>query len=215
MNATKVIIVDDHQIVRDGLISILADIEDIKIVAEFGNTETLFSYLEQHQPDVLITDISMPVMDGIALCHKMQTNFPKIPVLILSMHLNEEYVYNAIQAGAKGYLPKNTTGEELIKAIRALATDHTYFSDEVTELMLKHYIQTAKKSEKETAELSKREMEILRFFAEGLSNKEIASQLFISVRTVESHKNHMMQKLQLKSPVELIKYAIKNKLIDL
>jgi two-component system response regulator NreC len=135
------------------------------------------------------------------------------------MFTQEEFIFNAIQAGAKGYLPKNTSKKELLEAIEAVHKGEEYFSQQISGIILKSYIKKAQNQEDESKKkedlLSKREIEILKLFAEGVSNQEIADKLFISVRTVESHKNHIMQKLELKNTVDLVKFAIKNKIIEL
>jgi DNA-binding NarL/FixJ family response regulator len=135
------------------------------------------------------------------------------------MYTNEEFIFNAIKAGAKGYLPKNTTRQELLSAIEAVSQGQEYFSETVSEIMLKSYVRIAKDDEKffdkKDASLTIREIEILKLFANGLSNQEIADKLFISIRTVESHKNHIMQKLDLKTSVDMVKYALRNKIAEL
>jgi two-component system response regulator NreC len=133
------------------------------------------------------------------------------------MYTNEDFVFNAIKAGAKGYLPKNTTRKELFEAVNTIYNGEEYFSESISNIILKSYIKKAKtdeNNEKKEA-LSIREIEILRLFAQGTTNQEIADKLFISIRTVESHKNHIMQKLALKTTVDLIKFAIKNKIVEI
>jgi DNA-binding NarL/FixJ family response regulator len=215
MPKIKIILIDDHNIVRNGIKSLLSNISDIEIIAEVSNSEELFSFLKNQIPDIIITDISMPDMSGIEITRYISENFPVIKVLILSMYINEDYIFNSINAGAKGYLPKNTTGEELIEAIRTINSGKEFYNKTVSDIMLKHYINKAKNAEEKEEQLSKREYEILKLHAEGQNNKEIADILFISIRTVESHKNHIMQKLKLKNPVDMVKYAIKNKIIEL
>jgi two-component system response regulator NreC len=133
------------------------------------------------------------------------------------MYINEEFILKAIEAGAKGYLPKNTNRKELIAAVKSIFNGDEYFSNEISGIILKSYVNNVqnKKENNGTEELTKREKEVLKLFAEGHTNTEISDKLFISVRTVESHKNHIMQKLDLKTTVDLIKYAIKHNYIDL
>lgn len=135
------------------------------------------------------------------------------------MYTSEEFVFNAINSGAKGYLPKNTSRSELLEAIRAVAKGEEYFAESISNTILKSYIKKAKSGNLEQLRdeslLSKRELEVLRLFAQGLTNQEIADKLFISIRTVESHKNHIMQRLELKTTVDLIKFAIRNNLVTL
>jgi len=219
MDKIKITLIDDHQIVRDGIRALLESIENIEVIGEASSVKEFLENNKSVQPDILITDIAMPEISGIELTKMINENenTKNIKVLILSMYTNEDFIFNAIKAGAKGYLPKNTNRNELFEAIKTIYNGEEYFSESISNIILKSYIRKAKSYEqsekKET--LSSRETEILKLFAQGLSNQEIADKLFISIRTVESHKNHIMQKLELKSTVDLIKFAIKNKIIEI
>jgi len=215
----KVIIADDHTIVRDGIKALLSEQEDIDITGEASNSSELFTLLGQTNADIILLDISMPDLSGIEICEILKTEYPHIRVLFLSMYTTEEYIFNAIKAGAQGYLPKNISQSELLEAIRSISQGREYFSESISNTILKSYIKKAKKTEPahdaRENNLSKRELEVLRLFAEGCSNTEIGKRLFISPRTVESHKNHIMQKINLKSPVDLIKFAIRNHIVEI
>lgn len=215
----KIIMVDDHQIVRDGIKALISDESWIDIIGEASNHRELFSLLETQKPDLIMLDISMPEMSGIEIARKLTEERPEIKLLMLSMYMSEEFITNAIEAGAKGYLTKTTTQEEILNALKTIVEGGEFYSDSVSNILLKSFIKKTQnktsESKEEAISLTKRENEILKLFAEGLSNKEIADKLFISIRTVESHKNNIMQKLELKSTVELIKYAIRNKIIEL
>lgn len=214
----KIILTDDHQIVRDGIKAMLSDMAGIQIIAEAGSGRELFDLLKTYKADVIILDIELPDISGIDICRQIMEQYPNTRVLILSMYTGEEFIFKAIGEGAKGYLPKNTSREELVRAIRTIAENHEYFSPVISEIMLKSYIQKAKSKNadpKDLTELSKREIEVLRMLAEGYPNTEIAEKLFISIRTVESHKSHIMQKLEIHTTVELVKFAIRNKLIEI
>lgn len=220
MNAKpiKIILTDDHQVVRDGIKAMLKDESGIRIIAEAGSGKELFELLKTLQPDVIILDIELPDMSGIDICTQLTAKYAQTGILILSMYTGEEFIFKAISEGAKGYLPKNTNREELVMAIRAIAAQHEYFSPVISEIMLKSYIQKAKSRNAgsgDLSELSKREIEVLKMLAEGYPNLEIADNLFISIRTVESHKSHIMQKLEIHTTVELVKFAIRNKLIEI
>ncbi len=218
MDLIKVVLIDDHQIVRDGIKALLKDETDIEIVAEAKCGENLLELVKETDPDIILMDISLPGKSGIELCKEQIRNNAQAKILILSMYLNEDFITNAIKAGAKGYLPKNTSKPELINAIKAINAGEEYFSESVSEIILQSYMKNIKQKEEKSNmldTLSKREIETLKLFAEGFTNKEIADQLCISIRTVESHKTHIMQKLHIKSTVDLIKYAIKNKIVDL
>jgi DNA-binding NarL/FixJ family response regulator len=216
MDIIRIILVDDHQIIRDGIKALLAGFDDISIITEAGSAEECIQNLRFHPADLALVDISLPGISGIKLMEELAVLHPSLKVLILSMHINETYISTAFKAGALGYLAKNTTRDELITAIRTVAGGNRYIGKEVSEVITQGYIRRLKSDEQPGNELlSKREIEILRLSAEGLGNKEISEKLFISIRTVESHKNHIMQKLDLKSSVDMVKYAIKSGLIDI
>ncbi|MHC1776184.1 MAG: response regulator [Lentimicrobium sp.] len=215
----KVLLVDDHTIVRDGIKALLTGQDDILIAGEASNGRDLLSLIKIISTDIILLDISLPDYSGIELCEIVRRENPGIYVLFLSMYNTEEYIFNAIKAGAQGYLPKNISQAELLLAIRSVSQGTEYFSESISNIILKSYIKKAKDKETENLHhenlLSKRELEILKLFAEGLPNPEIAGKLFISTRTVESHKNHIMQKLNLKSTVDLVKFAIKHQIIEI
>ena len=218
MNKIKIILVDDHQIIRDGIKSLLQNESDISVIAEASDFIELNDYLNIKIPDIILLDISLPGISGIEITKIMKEKFPDIRIIILSMHINEEFIINAVQSGASGYLAKNTTKKELLDAIRHVYEKGEYYSPMISNILAKSFIKTVKSDNKDKIDenlLSKREIEILKLFADGYSNKEIADKLFISTRTVESHKNHIMQKLNLKSPVEMLKFAIKNRIVEL
>lgn len=215
----KVMLVDDHQIVRDGIRLLIESMENIEVIDEAGSARDIITLLKTKTPDMAIIDISLPEMSGIELTAYLTEHHPNIRKLILSMYTSEDFIFNAIKAGAAGYLPKNTTKKELNTAIIEVMAGGEYFSESISNTILKSYIKKAQTDEvpeeKDLESLSGREQEVLKLFSEGRSNKEIADSLFISIRTVESHKNHIMQKLELKSTVDLIKFAIRKGIIEL
>ena len=218
MNKKKIgiFLVDDHQIVRDGIKALLQDSPEITISGEASNGKELNERISFSDTDIILMDISLPDISGIELTRQVSKDYPEIKVLILSMYTQEDFIVNAITAGAKGYLPKNTTRNELLKAISKIYEGDEYYSESVSKIILENYISNVRKPkdpepvrDKEDDVLSAREKQILQMVVEGQSNQEIADKLFISIRTVESHKNHIMQKLGIKSTVELIKYALR------
>jgi DNA-binding NarL/FixJ family response regulator len=217
MEKIRLILVDDHQLVRTGIANLLSGEPGFDIIGEAADAKELFELLKQSQPDIAILDIALPGMSGIEITKKLHNDFPGIRILILSMHTSEEFIFNAINSGARGYLPKNTSRKELIDAIFAIQRGEEYFAESISNVILKSYIKKAKSDsqdgEDEENLLSKREIEVLRLFAEGLTNQEIADKLFISIRTVESHKNHIMARLGLKTTVDLVKFAIRNNIV--
>lgn len=218
MEQVKIVLVDDHQIVRDGIKSLLKDQEHINIIAEAHCGSEIMELLSKIAPDLIIMDISMPGKSGIEIAQEIKEKYTESKILFLSMFLNEEFILNGIKAGAKGYLPKNTTKTELLKAIETINAGNDYFSEEVSKIILKSYVKSAQNEEEDKNKielLTNREIEILKLFADGYTNHEISDMLHISIRTVESHKTHIMQKLEMKSTVELIKFALKNNIIKL
>lgn len=219
MEKINVILIDDHHIVRDGIKILLMNIKDIEVIGEASNGDELFELLKTADPDVLILDIVMPGMSGIEITAKVKREYPDVKVIILSANTEDDSVFDSLKAGAHGYLPKNAKREELLDAVYMVAAGNEYLSDSISHTVLRNFIsraRTGNQQEKEKeATLTKREIEIVELFSDGLSYKEIADRLFISVRTVESHKNNIMEKLELKSIVDLVKYAIKNKIIEL
>lgn len=208
------ILADDHPIFREGLKLLLTEEPNILIIGEAGDVPQLMSLLSTRLPDILVLDISMPGMSGIEAARLITAQYSCVAVLILSMHSDQEFIVNAIDAGARGFVPKDVSKDELMKAIRALASGGEYFSQSVSATVLRGMVRK-RKTEQETIPLTQREREILSLAASGLVNKEIAEKLFISPRTVDCHKNHIMQKLALKSSAELILYAVKAGLVKL
>ncbi len=216
MNKISILLVDDHKMFRDGIKSVLSDDSTINILGEAGTYDEAICLLKDSKPDIVITDITLPGKSGIDLCKQIKKDYPEIQVLMLSMHQSEEFVMNSIKNGASGYLPKETGHEELLFAIKKINQGEIYFNHDISQTIIKGYQKTENEEQPDPRNiLSKRELEVLKLYAEGYTNSEIAENLFISVRTVESHKTHILQKLNLKSQVDLIKTAIKYQIIKL
>ena len=216
MNKIKIILADDHRMLRDGLKSLLSESDFIQIIDEASSGMELLEILKNKQPDVIMMDITMPGMSGIEATQQITKLYPEIKILILSMHTNEEFVINSFKAGAKAYLPKDSSKEELLDAISILYNGGEYYSKLISDNFLKNYIKNSRVDQNliENEELTQREIEVLKLASKGLCNKEIAEKLFISSKTVDVHKNHIMQKLKLKNTVEMVLYAVKNKIIE-
>ncbi len=216
MEKIKIILADDHKIFLDGIVSLLSEAENIEIVGTAKSGEQLLLLSEKTTADVIITDITMKGISGIEVTKQLKKQFPEIKILILSMHTSEEFVLNSVKAGADGYLPKDSSFEELVEAVTAIYEGKQYFSRDISEYFFKNFINKFKfeHSLMEKEELTQREIEILKLVASGLTNKEIADKLFISIKTLDTHKNHILQKLKLKNSAELVLFAVKNKLIE-
>ena len=219
MSKIRIFLVDDHQLVRDGIKALLLSADDLTILGEASSGKECFEKIALEPPDILILDISLPDTNGIEVTKRISAEYPDTRVLILSMYTSEDFIFNSVKAGARGYLPKNTSREELLSAIHAIHDGEEFFADSISRIMLKGYVRKAKEEDtipqRGAIPLTTREIEILKLFAEGFINKEMSDKLDISIRTVETHKNHIMKKLELKSTVELIKYAIRNKIVEI
>jgi two-component system, NarL family, nitrate/nitrite response regulator NarL len=212
------ILVDDHIMVREGLKSIIKNVKSFNILGDFSNGKEVINFLlntpKENHPKIIVTDLTMPEMSGLELTKEIKKNFKHIQVLVLSMHNEEEYIKQLIDAGADGYLLKESEKEELIKAIENIATDKKYFNHEVSNILISNMMTNNKKAkEVKNYDLSEREKEVLTLIVEGLSNKLIAPKLFISSRTVDAHRYKIMQKLNVKNTAEMVRIAISEKLV--
>jgi DNA-binding NarL/FixJ family response regulator len=216
MNTIKIVLVDDHRIFRDGLKSLLSEADFIEVIGEASGGSELLELLKTLKPDLIILDISMKDVSGIEVSKQMASLYPEIKIMILSMHTNEEFVINAIKAGVNGYLSKDASRDELLDAIKIIYEGGECYSKLVSDNFLKSYVKKykAEHSLLENKTLTQRELEILKLAAVGLTNKEIADKLFISNKTVDCHKNNIVQKLKLKNTAEMVLYAVKNKIIE-
>ncbi len=206
---------DDHPIVRNGIKDALSKQKNIEVVGEASNGSQVLRKVKELGPDIVLMDISMPGMGGLEATQRIRSTVPTVKVLVFTMHDNKEYVLEIIRSGASGYVLKDTSTLELVKAIETVYRGGTFFSSKVSKLLLDQYIKKVSTGvETSTEELSKREEEILILVAGGKSNKEIANQLKISIRTCEAHREKIMKKLNLHSVAELTQYAISKGLIS-
>lgn len=216
MDKIRILLVDDHTILRDGLRTLLENEPDLKVIGEAEDGRQAVTLACQHDPDVVLMDIAMPLLNGLEATRQIKRQCPKAKVLILSMHDNEEYIRQALEAGAMGYILKDAAAKELINAIRDVYRGEAVLSPAVTRLVIEDYLRWGGIRPAEDAEgLSPREREVLQLIAEGHTNKQIAEILSISIKTVQAHRTSLMQKLDLHDRGELIKYAIQKKIIEI
>jgi DNA-binding NarL/FixJ family response regulator len=211
----RILLADDHTIVRQGLRKILEENRDWQVVAEAGNGRDAARLALELQPDVAILDIGMPLLNGIEATRQIARRLPDTKILILSMHSDEAYIIQALGAGARGYLLKDTADAELIGAVSAVTRGKSFFSPAVAKVMLDDYVRRLRERgivDRYDA-LSEREREIFQLIAEGHSNKAIAEVLGISPSTVETHRGHIMEKLDLHSIAEIVLYAVRRGVI--
>jgi DNA-binding NarL/FixJ family response regulator len=209
----KVLLADDHEIIIDGIVSILKDEADIEVVATASNGEEAVHYIESNAVDIAVLDINMPLMNGITATKLIQTSSPETKVLILSMYDKDEFIDEIIAAGCRGYILKNRGQEELVKAIRRIYKGSPYFGEEITEKMLNQHMKS-KAPVEEKVNLTKRELEVLKLIAVEFTSSEIADQLSIAESTVNTHRRNLIEKLGVRSSLGLGIYAVKNGLID-
>ncbi len=207
---------DDHPIVRNGIKDALAKQKNIEVVGEASSGTQVLRKAKELAPDIVLMDISMPGMGGLEATQRLRSSMPAVKILVFTMHDNKEYVLEIIRSGASGYVLKDTSTLELVRAIETVYRGGTFFSSKVSKLLLDQYIKKVSAGDEHAVEqLTGREQEVLVLVAHGKSNKEIAGQLKIGIRTCEAHREKIMKKLKLHSVAELTKYAISKGLIRL
>lgn len=216
MAKTRIVIADDHSIVREGVKMILASQRDFDIVGEAATGEEALALIEKLKPDVVVMDISMPGIGGIEATAQIKQTHPKINVLALTMHEDEHYVFRLLRAGASGYVLKRAAATDLVAAVRAASRGEAFLYPSVARDVIADYLRRVEAGEeKERYDgLTTREREILTMIAQGLSNQEIAKKLYISIKTVQTHRAHILEKLGLHDRTELVRYAIRKGLIE-
>jgi DNA-binding NarL/FixJ family response regulator len=206
----KILLADDHRIMRAGLRSLLGKEPDMKVVAEAADGRTAVRMAREVSPDVVIIDITMPDLNGVEATHQILTELPSAKVIALSMHSDEQFVSGMLKAGASGYLLKDCAADELVQAIRAVLGGETYLSPKIASIVVEDYRRELSKDELTKApELTAREREVLQLVAEGETSKKIAAQLHVSVKTIEAHRQQIMDKLGIHTVAGLTKYAIR------
>jgi DNA-binding NarL/FixJ family response regulator len=217
MKKIRVLIADDHKMFRDGLTEILNNEKNITVVGETGDGMEIVPKVKQCRADVVLMDINMGNSNGIAATGDLLANLPDCRVLVLSMYSDSKYILSMLEAGAKGYILKNAGKEEVITAINTIARGDSYFSDIVTSRIMEQLSQSKTREPliaSRKIPITPREIEVLRLIAQEYSNAEIARKLFISIRTVDTHRRNLLEKLKLKNTAGLVKYAIKEGLLD-
>lgn len=211
----KIIISDDHQLFRDGIANLLSSSPQIEIVAQAENGSEVIEKAMQLKPDIVIMDLSLPNINGVDATRILNKELPKTKVLVLTMHAEKNYIKEALEAGAYGYLFKDCSYDQLIEAINTVYRGKKYLSNKITEILIQDYLNKDEDLSVKGQVLTERESEILKLLAEGKTTREISNLLFVSVKTVGTHKQHILEKLNLKSNSDLIRYAIKKGIIGL
>lgn len=211
---TRILIADDHALVRAGIRALLERLPGVQVLAEASNGFELLHLVEQHEPHLVLMDIAMPGLNGLEATRALAKKHPEVQVIILSIYSDEEHVHQALRAGAAGYLVKGAALEELELAIRAVAHGETYLSPPISKSVISDYIRRTNAELPSGDKLSPRQTEILRLIAEGKTTKQIALDLNISVKTVESHRAQLMERLNIHDVAGLVRYAIKTGLVE-
>ncbi len=213
-NITKVIVVDDHELFRQGVIMVLKKMEGVEVIGEAANGKDFLSLLNSKKPNIVFIDIKMPIMNGIDATREALLRFPEINIIALSMFGEEDYLHKMINAGAKGFLLKNSSIDEIERAIHLVNDGKNCYSDDLLGYFTNKFIDISPKDD-DSIKLTRREIEVLNLVSKGMSNSEIADKLFISKRTVDGHKANLIQKTGSKNVVDLLIYAIKNDIIKI
>ncbi|MGA3245626.1 MAG: response regulator transcription factor [Bacteroidota bacterium] len=218
MDKIRILLADDHTMVRSGIATLLQSIKEFSIVGEAEDGEDAVQKTGELRPTVVVIDLSMPKLSGIEATRIIKKRYPETNVLVLTMHENEEYVYQILKSGASGYVLKSAGKDELAAAIRAVAKGERFFSPRISQLMAEGYVKRVEKGSPDAPKgdvpLTRREREILALVASGLTNQQIADQLFISPRTVDTHRTNIMQKLGIHDLANLVRYAIEHGIIS-
>jgi len=215
MSKIKILLVDDHEIVRTGLRMMLLAEDDLEIAGEVNSGEESLQAVQDLKPDVVLMDVAMPGIGGIEATRKIKAVNADTAVLALTMHEDEQYFFEMLNAGASGYIPKRAAPDDLVSAIRVVSQGNVFLYPTLAKMLVKDFLDRAESgSVPVVEELTPREREVLTYIAEGYTNREIAENLVISVKTVDRHRENIMQKLNLHNRVELVKYAIEKGLIS-
>jgi two-component system invasion response regulator UvrY len=209
----RVLLADDHSIVRAGLRRLIEDSGDMVVTAEAANGMEAIQQAQEAPPDVAVIDISMPGMDGLEVISQIQLCFPKLPILILTMHEEEQYVVRAIEAGAMGYVTKRSAPEELVKAIRKVHSGGRFLSEPAAEALAQR-VAKGRRGKFPLDSLSNREIQVLRCLALGQTNREIAKAYHLSIKTVDTYRSRLLNKLNLRNNAELSRFAIQSRLVE-
>jgi two-component system, NarL family, invasion response regulator UvrY len=209
----KVLLADDHSIVREGLRRIIEESEDIEVIAEADDGRIAIQLAQEKLPDIAVVDISMPGLDGLEVVSQLKVYRPELPIIILTMHEEEQYVVRAIEAGAMGYVTKRSAPEQLVKAIRQVMGGSRYLTPEASEALALRIAKGAG-GKSSLDSLSNRELQVLRRLAMGHTNHEIAEAYSISTKTVDTYRSRLLKKLNLRNNAELSRFAIQNKLVE-
>ncbi len=214
MKKIKLLIVDDHKVVRAGIRLLFQTDNEVNVVGETEDGEKAIELVKKLHPDVVITDVSMPNMSGIQLTKKLKEEHPNVKVLIISMHNDDDYIIDALEAGAMGYITKDSNDDEIINAVHSISNDKMYYGSSISDVFAKKILKQ-NKSANEIEKLTERELEVLELIVLGMSNKEIANKLFVSKRTIDNHRTNCMRKIGANNTADIVRIAYQNNLVKI
>lgn len=210
---TRILLADDHSLVRAGIRSLLDNIDTVVVIGETGDGRNVLKLVKEHQPDLVLLDIAMPSLNGLEAAGRISRDYPDTRVIMLSMYANEEYVLQALRAGAAGYLLKDAATAELEIALRSVVHGKTYLSPSISKTLIDEYLDNNNRARSPLERLTARQREILQLVAEGRTTRQIADLLSVSVKTVETHRAQLMDRLEIRDVPGLVRYAIRTGLI--
>ncbi len=214
MEAIRIVLADDHTLVRAGIRALLESLEGVQVVAEANDGNEALQLAKIHNPDILITDISMPLVNGLEVAEQLSKNLPEIRIIILSMHTDQEYVAQALRSGASGYLLKRSAIAELELAVHSVANGQNYLSPKISKQVVEGFIKRHEIEDNPLAKLTPRQQQILEFVAQGHNTKEMAYRLKVSTKTIESHRLQLMERLEIHNISGLVRFAIRIGLVN-
>lgn len=213
MKSIRILIADDHSLVREGIRALLETVDDVEVIADASDGLDAIKMIQTHRPNLVLMDIGMARMNGLDATARIVKEFPGVRVVILSMHANEEYVLQALRAGASGYLLKDAKKQELLLAVKSVASGKTYLSPEVSKHVIDNYVQSVGTQGSPLEKLTPRQREILKLISEGRTNKEMAGILNLSIKTIDTHRTQLMDRLDIHDVAGLVRFAIKMGLV--
>ena len=211
----RILLADDHNLIRQGLRSLLEKQADIEVVGEAAEGQAALNLAKETSPDIIVMDVSMPGLNGIEATRQIVSDNPEVKVLALSMYADKRFVIGMLRAGASGYMPKDCAFEELVQGIRAIVANEMYLSPTITATFVNSYLHQLNNDGAKFSPLTPKELEVLRLLAEGETTRDVANRLSVSVKTVETHRQHITEKLKLHSLADLVKYAIREGIASL
>lgn len=215
MHKLRIVVADDHALMRRGISDLLSSVPNWEVVAEAANGREAIETVRRHKPDVLVIDLTMPELNGLTAAREILKSHPRTEIVLLTMHNTEQAIREVLESGARGYVLKSDADQDLITAVKAVSQGKPYFTPNVAEVVLKGYLQrgTQPAADGGSQQLTTRERQVVQLLAEGKGNKEVAVAMKVSVKTVEAHRSNINRKLSIRTTSELVRYAVRNSIV--